>query len=43
MVELPQHPWFLGCQFHPELQSRPLAPHPLFVKFIEAALKGKAV
>ncbi len=41
MVELPDHPWFLGCQFHPELQSRPLAPHPLFVGFIKAALKAK--
>jgi CTP synthase (UTP-ammonia lyase) len=35
---LPQHPWFLGCQFHPELQSRPLDPHPLFVQFIKASL-----
>jgi CTP synthase len=41
MVELPDHPWFLGCQFHPELQSRPLAPHPLFVGFINASLKAK--
>ena len=40
MVELPDHPWFLGCQFHPELLSRPLAPHPLFVQFIKASLKG---
>jgi len=38
MAELPDHPWFLGCQFHPELLSRPLAPHPLFVHFIKAAL-----
>jgi CTP synthase len=38
MVELPGHPWFLGCQFHPELLSRPLAPHPLFVQFIKAAV-----
>jgi CTP synthase len=38
MVELPNHPWFLGCQFHPELLSRPLAPHPLFVHFIKASL-----
>ncbi|MBS1959679.1 MAG: CTP synthase [Bdellovibrionales bacterium] len=37
MVELPNHPWFLGCQFHPELQSKPLEPHPLFVQFIKAA------
>ncbi len=38
MVELPNHPWFLGCQFHPELLSRPLDPHPLFVQFIKASL-----
>ena len=37
MIELPDHPWFLGCQFHPELQSRPLRPHPLFAGFIAAA------
>lgn len=37
MVEIPDHPWFLGCQFHPEFLSRPLAPHPLFVAFIKAA------
>ncbi len=37
IVELPEHPWFLGCQFHPELKSKPLAPHPLFVSFINAA------
>jgi hypothetical protein len=38
MVELPGHPWFLGCQFHPEYQSKPTEPHPLFVSFIAAAL-----
>lgn len=38
MVELPDHPWFLGCQFHPEYKSRPIEPHPLFVSYIEAAL-----
>lgn len=37
MIELPNHPWFVGCQFHPELQSRPLRPHPLFARFIGAA------
>jgi CTP synthase len=37
IVELPGHPWFLGCQFHPEFKSRPLAPHPLFAAFIGAA------
>jgi len=38
VVELPEHPWFLGCQFHPEFKSRPLDPHPLFVSFVKAAL-----
>jgi len=38
IVELPDHPWFLGCQFHPEFKSRPLSPHPLFAAFIRAAL-----
>jgi CTP synthase len=37
IIELPGHPWFLGCQFHPEFQSRPMAPHPLFRDFIGAA------
>ncbi len=37
MIELPSHAWFVGCQFHPELQSRPLRPHPLFAGFIAAA------
>jgi CTP synthase len=37
MIELPAHPWFVGCQFHPELQSRPLRPHPLFAGFVAAA------
>ncbi len=40
-VELEGHPWFIGVQFHPELRSRPLDPHPLFTSFIEAALKKK--
>jgi len=41
IAELPrsEHPFFLGTQFHPELKSRPLSPHPLFVAFIKAALK----
>ena len=34
IVELQTHPWFIGCQFHPELQSRPTRPHPLFAGFI---------
>ncbi len=38
IVELPNHPWFLGCQFHPEFKSRPTHPHPLFKDFIAAAL-----
>jgi CTP synthase len=37
IIELPGHPWFLGCQFHPELKSRPTRPHPLFASFIGAA------
>jgi CTP synthase len=39
MIELSEHPWFIGCQFHPEFQSRPMASHPLFSSFIEAALE----
>lgn len=41
IVELEDHPWFIGCQFHPELQSRPTRPHPLFAGFIAAAVKAK--
>lgn len=41
MIELPNHPWFVGCQFHPELKSRPTRPHPLFASFIEAAMKHR--
>jgi CTP synthase len=37
IVEIPSHPWFLGCQFHPEFKSRPLDPHPLFSAFIAAS------
>ena len=37
MIELPDHPWFVGCQFHPELKSRPMRPHPLFAGFVGAA------
>ena len=37
MVEIADHPWFIGCQFHPEFRSKPLQPHPLFVAFIGAA------
>ena len=39
VVEYPEHPWFVGVQFHPELKSRPFAPHPLFESFIGAAIK----
>lgn len=39
MTELPDHPWFLGCQFHPELKSRAIKAHPLFREFVKAALK----
>lgn len=38
IVELPDHPWYIGVQFHPELKSRPFDPHPLFKSFVEAAL-----
>jgi CTP synthase len=41
IVELKDHPWFLGCQFHPEFKSRPRKPHPLFTSFIGAALQYK--
>ena len=37
MIELDDHPWFLGCQFHPEYKSKPMQPHPLFKQFIRAA------
>ncbi len=40
IVEIPDHPWFLGCQFHPEFKSRPTKPHPLFREFVKAALDG---
>ena len=39
IVEIKEHPWFLGCQFHPEFKSRPWDPHPLFKAFIKASLK----
>jgi len=41
IVEYKEHPWFLGCQFHPEFKSRPMNPHPLFKDFIKASLKKK--
>ena len=42
MIEIPSHPYFLACQFHPELKSRPDKPHPLFVGFVEAMISDKA-
>jgi len=39
IVELPEHPFFVGVQFHPEFKSRPLTPHPIFAGFVRAGLK----
>jgi CTP synthase len=41
VVELKDHPWFIGCQFHPEFKSKPFDPHPLFVSFIKACVDAK--
>jgi CTP synthase len=41
MIELPGHPWFVGCQFHPEFKSKPFAPHPLFSGFVGAAFNHR--
>jgi CTP synthase len=41
IVEAPDHPWFVGCQFHPEFKSKPLAPHPLFAAFVGAAVRHR--
>jgi len=41
IVELANHPWFLGCQFHPEFKSKPLAPHPLFASFVNASYENR--
>jgi CTP synthase len=41
IVEVPNHPWFVGCQFHPEFKSKPLAPHPLFTAFAGAAYRHR--
>jgi CTP synthase len=43
IVEAPNHPWFLGCQFHPEFKSKPLEPHPLFAAFVGASLEQKKI
>ena len=42
MIELPNHPWFVACQFHPEFTSTPRDGHPLFTEFVNAALAHKA-
>jgi len=41
MIELPSHPWYLACQFHPEFKSKPFSPHPLFAGFVKASLDHK--
>jgi CTP synthase len=41
IIEVPDHPWFVGCQFHPEFKSKPLAPHPLFAAFVRASLENR--
>ncbi|MEE8110063.1 MAG: CTP synthetase, partial [bacterium] len=41
IIELPEHPWYLAGQFHPEFKSSPRAPHPLFRSFVNAALRAK--
>jgi len=41
VVEIPSHPWFVGVQFHPEYKSTVAKPHPLFVAFVDAAIKSK--
>jgi CTP synthase len=43
ICEIPDHPWFLGCQFHPEFKSKPMEPHPLFTAFLGAAAKYREV
>lgn len=42
IMELKDHPWFVGTQFHPEFQSRPNRPHPLFASFVGAAVEAKS-
>ena len=43
VIEIEGHPWFFGCQYHPEFSSRPLAPHPLFTSYIKAVAEQKRV
>jgi CTP synthase len=42
IVEIPDHPFFLGCQFHPEFKSKPLEPHPLFRDFVAASYANRS-
>jgi len=41
IIELPNHPWFVACQYHPELKSRATKAHPLFREFVKASMKNK--
>ena len=41
IIELNNHPWFIGVQFHPEFKSRPFSPHPLFSSFVKAAAENQ--
>ena len=41
VIELKEHPWFVGCQFHPEFTSNPLTAHPLFISYIRAVVKQR--
>lgn len=43
IIELPDHPWFIGVQFHPEFKSKPLSPHPLFSQFVKAAIQQQKI
>ena len=43
IIEVPEHPWFIGCQFHPELKSRPTRAHPLFAGFVRAAMERRGL
>jgi CTP synthase len=43
IIELPDHPWYVAVQFHPEFKSKPLAPHPLFAGFVEASHQRKVM
>jgi CTP synthase len=43
IIEIPGHPYFLGCQFHPEFKSKPLEPHPLFLEFVKASYRNRKV